>query len=361
MRFLSPISHMLSNNNNKKPALPLLFLSVCLLAVFPLQGCFKRAPSPPPPPPQEPSQPSQSTARDLKIFSPPPLNASIDNVLVGVPYKIKGKWYSPKKTSRYKETGIASWYGKPFHGRKAANGEIYNMYHLTAAHQTLPLPSIVRVTNLDNNRSLLVRINDRGPFINGRIIDLSLRAAQLLDLHQKGLAPVRVELVSPSQEELQQQALALKLSCEGRLSLDKALSGYPNTLPTETDNKTQDDTEENSLLKRVGKILEELADQLENRPLSLKELLQEKAETAEYKIFVQVAALSIEKNAVTLKNFLQDKLQTPVQIMPYAVSSSRILFRVSVGPFESLEKADDILQRLIDTGYQDSIIVVRRF
>ena len=101
---------------------------------------------------------------------------------VGSKYEVKGKFYFPKKDMLYSKTGIASWYGPKFHGKLTANGEIYNQNELTAAHKTLPLPSAVRVTNLENNKSLNLRINDRGPFVNDRIIDLSSKAADLLDL-----------------------------------------------------------------------------------------------------------------------------------------------------------------------------------
>ena len=94
---------------------------------------------------------------------------------VGKPYQIAGVWYYPAVNHDYDESGIASWYGSKFHGRPTANGEIFNMNHVTAAHPTLPLPSMVRVTNLENGRTLTVRINDRGPFAHGRILDLSRR------------------------------------------------------------------------------------------------------------------------------------------------------------------------------------------
>ncbi|HEX9446391.1 MAG TPA: septal ring lytic transglycosylase RlpA family protein, partial [Dongiaceae bacterium] len=99
---------------------------------------------------------------------------------IGKPYQVDGVWYYPKTDMDYDETGIASWYGPGFHGQYTANGEVYDQNGLTAAHKTLPLPSMVRVTNLDNGRSIVVRVNDRGPFVNGRIVDLTRRDAQLL-------------------------------------------------------------------------------------------------------------------------------------------------------------------------------------
>lgn len=112
---------------------------------------------------------------------------------IGKPYKVRGKWYRPKEDPDYVKVGAASWYGSAFHGRLTANGEVYDMTHLTAAHPTMPLPSYARVTNMANGSSVVVRVNDRGPFAHNRIIDLSKRAAELLDYTHSGVAKVKVE------------------------------------------------------------------------------------------------------------------------------------------------------------------------
>ncbi len=117
---------------------------------------------------------------------------------VGKPYQIAGKWYRPRAQPNYDRVGMASWYGDLFHGRKTANGEIYDMGDMTAAHPTLPLPSIVRVTNLANGRSVVVRVNDRGPYKQNRVIDLSKRAADQLGYTKKGIAKVRVQFLRPA-------------------------------------------------------------------------------------------------------------------------------------------------------------------
>lgn len=114
---------------------------------------------------------------------------------IGKPYQVKGRWYYPKENKNYAATGRASWYGSAFHGRLTANGEIYDMTHLTAAHPTMPLPSYARVTNVANGSSVIVRVNDRGPFERDRVIDLSERAAELLDYKHHGTASVKVEYV----------------------------------------------------------------------------------------------------------------------------------------------------------------------
>lgn len=121
---------------------------------------------------------------------------------VGDPYKINGQWYYPKVDYNYDEIGIASWYGPNFHGKKTANGEIFNQYKVSAAHKTLPLPTIVKVTNLENNISLKIRINDRGPFVRGRIIDLSKEAAKKLKILNKGTAKVRVKVIEEESREI---------------------------------------------------------------------------------------------------------------------------------------------------------------
>src|SRR5690606_12457499 len=113
-------------------------------------------------------------------------------------YKVMGKTFVPMtEMAPYKARGVATWYGTRYHGRKTAIGETYDMLQMTAAHPTLPLPSYVRVTNVENGKSVVVRVNDRGPFLHGRLIDLSYAAARRLDFVNKGSAQVEVELLLP--------------------------------------------------------------------------------------------------------------------------------------------------------------------
>jgi rare lipoprotein A len=137
---------------------------------------------------------------------------------IGNPYQISGTWYYPKEEYDYREEGAASWYGPGFNGKLTANGETYDQNDMTAAHRTLPLPSMVRVTNLENGRSLVLRINDRGPFAKNRIIDISKRGAELLGFAGQGTARVRVEVMA-------EESLALKRA---------TISNQPEDMPVIT-------------------------------------------------------------------------------------------------------------------------------
>lgn len=154
-----------------------------------------------------------------QVFSSAPTDLSVQTsgesdgyYKIGNPYQVSGVWYYPKEDYAYKEIGVASWYGADFHNGITANGELYDMHGLTAAHRTLPLPSIVRVTNLQNGRSLVLRVNDRGPFVNNRIIDVSMRAAQLLGFKDNGTTQVQVEILPEESKALRDEILALEKS-----------------------------------------------------------------------------------------------------------------------------------------------------
>jgi len=131
--------------------------------------------------------------RVVELGEPVPKGGGV--VKIGAPYTIAGQTYLPREDPYYDRVGAASWYGVMFHGRKTSNGEVYDMRALSAAHPTLPMPSYVRVTNLENGRSVVLRVNDRGPYKKNRIIDVSERAAELLDFKRSGTANVRVQYV----------------------------------------------------------------------------------------------------------------------------------------------------------------------
>jgi len=144
---------------------------------------------------------------------------------IGIPYQINDIWYYPAEDFGYKERGIASWYGPGFQGKNTANGEVYNMNDMTAAHKTLPMSSIVTVRNLINGKIIKVRINDRGPFIEGRIIDLSRRAARALNIEISGTAPVEVVIVP--EDSLTIKNIAFDSKLPNRQNIFKAPT--PNT------------------------------------------------------------------------------------------------------------------------------------
>jgi rare lipoprotein A len=144
------------------------------------------------------SQAKYGRASPYMIADGQPVPRGGGQYLVGHPYTIAGRTYYPRENSSYSAVGMASWYGDAFHGRRTANGEVYDMRAITAAHPTMPLPSYARVTNLANGYSVIVRVNDRGPYHGGRVMDVSSRAADVLDFKGEGTAKVKVEYVGPA-------------------------------------------------------------------------------------------------------------------------------------------------------------------
>ena len=252
---------------------------------------------------------------------------------VGDPYQIDDIWYYPKENPDYRETGIASWYGKPFHGRSTANGEIYDMNGVTAAHKTLPLPTYVRVTNLENGRALTVRVNDRGPFVHGRIIDLSRRSAQLLGFEKNGVARVRVEAV-PSPEDVEIAAKPVTPD-SARFAVKAAPVVAVQTAQLPPPKGISEAPRPETPKPRLnGTVVKEL------KPTRL---------------YVQAGAFSFLKNAENLRQRLSglaDASVTPAQV------DGQDLYRVRVGPLASLEQADETLEKLINNGHIDARIIV---
>ncbi|WP_249689639.1 septal ring lytic transglycosylase RlpA family protein [Stappia sp. WLB 29] len=153
--------------------------------------------------------------------------------MVGKPYKVAGKWYYPKHDPNYTSVGLASWYGPTFHGRMTANGEVFDRNAPTAAHTTMPLPSYARVTNLKNGRSMIVRVNDRGPFHGNRTIDLSEKVATMLDFKSAGVAKVKVEYVGRARMDGQDQSF-LMASYRGPGSVEPGAT-MPGTMLAQAD------------------------------------------------------------------------------------------------------------------------------
>lgn len=155
-----------------------------------------------------------ASPRVVDLGQPVPKGGGVYHI--GKPYVVAGKTYYPEEDRNYTATGIASWYGADFHGRRTANGEIFDMESITAAHPTMPIPSYARVTNLATNKSLIVRVNDRGPYHGNRVMDLSVRSAKLLGFHGNGLAKVKVEYVGRAPIEGSDNRMLVATLSEGR-------------------------------------------------------------------------------------------------------------------------------------------------
>jgi rare lipoprotein A len=191
----SCLSHRQFRCHSYFPHSPAFRLCVLCVLFVTSSGCASRKPVADrrqPPPAQPAETPSEAAAAAKRATDVPGPSATPPAAL---PAPKKSKATPAPVPSGYTEEGNASWYGEPFHGRRASNGEIYDMYKLTAAHRTLPFETIVRVTNLTNGKSTVVRITDRGPFVDNRIIDLSLAAAREVDSVVAGVVPVRVEVL----------------------------------------------------------------------------------------------------------------------------------------------------------------------
>jgi rare lipoprotein A len=158
---------------------------------------------------------SGSNYSDRVVADGEPVPKGGGSYRLGKPYNINGRTYVPSDNPSYRAEGVASWYGPDFHGRQTANGELYDMHAISAAHPTMPLPSYARVTNLDNGRSIIVRVNDRGPYVRNRIIDLSIGTAKALNFYGHGLAHVRVEFVGRAPIEGSDDKLLLATLREG--------------------------------------------------------------------------------------------------------------------------------------------------
>lgn len=252
------------------------------------------------------------SSQPKKVSQLPKAPAAQPGVKIGKPYVVFGKTYVPADDRGYDERGIASWYGPTFHAKPTATGEIYNQDDVTAAHKTLPMPSWVEVTNLDNGRQLVVRVNDRGPFVDGRIIDLSRRSAQLLGVDGPGLARVRVKRVFPEGDWAKSNPPKL---------VSAPLPPPAPVLPTPT-----------------------LA-ALPSAPISTPAPQQQTGNS-----FIQVAALSDEGRARALASLMGD--YGPAA----ALQAPNGLWRVRIGPLDSV-RADTLLWDVRAAGYPDARLV----
>ena len=246
---------------------------------------------------------------------------------VGNPYKINGKWYYPAVDYQYDEVGIASWYGPGFHGNTTANGEVFDQNKISAAHRTLPMPSVVKVTNLENGLVLeKVRINDRGPFARNRIIDLSKKAAEELGFIKNGVAKVRVEILEDESRKY--------------VSTDQK-NNYVAEAAEVTEISKKNLLSSSELKEKV--VEKKTEESLENSILTDKELL------------IQVGAFTDHRNAKTLT----EKLSEFKAYINRVFINNKYLYRVRIGPINNLDLANDMKRKLFELGYTSSHLVMK--
>ncbi len=262
---------------------------------------------------------------------------------IGNPYKVEDRWYQPKETYEFSETGIASWYGPTFHGKRTANGEIFDQNELTAAHRTLQMPSLVRVTNLENGRSIVVRINDRGPFSKGRVIDVSKRSAELLGFKAKGTAKVRLDLLGPESREIA-QAAKRGMDTSG---VEIAMNERPhvqlaslNTASSQPQYAMADPTHVAGHVEQGRFLPDPVVSQYPVKPTN---------------IYVQAGAFTNEGNALRLSESLSEINTTTVQTV---LVRGQQFHRVRMGPLSSVEQADALMIELGHRGFEAAQIVV---
>jgi rare lipoprotein A len=256
---------------------------------------------------------------------------------VGQPYQIDGTWYYPAEDFSYDETGIASWYGADFHGKNTANGEVFDLNELTAAHRTLPLPSVVQVTNLDNGRLIKLRVNDRGPYARGRIIDVSRHAAQLLGFEGSGTAKVRVQILVP--ESIQVASLARRNGGDDKPETLQALPVAAVTTQSLPPPPPSPRIAANAGPAPPPPVPE---------PVTL-------APVASSQIFIQAGAFALAVNALKVKSRL-DRLGA-VKVQGVKVKGVDV-YRVRLGPIASVDEADRLLDRVVASGLAEARIVV---
>jgi rare lipoprotein A len=269
---------------------------------------------------------------------------------VGRPYEVDGIWYYPAVDWSYDQTGIASWYGKEFHGRYTANGEIFDLNALTAAHPTLPLPSIVQVTNLENGRSIELRVNDRGPYVAGRIIDVSRRAAQLLGFEEQGTAKVRVKLLVS--ETMAAESLArsgapppVNLAAAAPVAAVAAepLAPAPGTRAEANNPEPLPTAPPAPPFVPAAAAAPVLPGTVTIVPVKPSQ------------IYIQAGAFAVARNALAVKRRLD-------ALGEVKVTGARVngvdLYRVRLGPIGSVDEADKLLSRVFAAGLTGARIIV---
>jgi rare lipoprotein A len=269
---------------------------------------------------------------------------------VGNPYQISGVWYYPKDDPFYDETGIASWYGEDFHGKATANGERYDMHALTAAHRTLPMPVVVRATNLENGRSLRLRVNDRGPYARGRIIDVSQRAAQLLGFHANGTTRVRVQYegraevgASPPRDEDE-----IETSSQVKAAPVTSVASTELAPPPGAAAATARPAASEVRVASTAPVAAPTADGVDG-VVTMVPVPQRT------QLWVQVGAFLARGNADRLAERLA--YAGPARVTS-STANGKPIYRVRFGPYTTVEQADSMLNTVIEKGHNGAQVVV---
>jgi rare lipoprotein A len=262
---------------------------------------------------------------------------------VGPPYQANGRWYVPTPEPGYEQTGTASWYGPTFNGGRTASGETFDQTALTAAHPTLPIPSLVQVTNLENGREVIVRVNDRGPFVGNRLIDLSQGAAQVLGIENHGTARVHVRYLGPAprHDNADGSAAAPSSSLPAAAQPSAPPEEGPQSLrpppaPELAGGNDNDDADEAPIPRPVA------------TPVNY---------SSNGAFVVQVGAFSDPANAQRVRDAVSPAGQATVDTRRAA--SGAELFRVRLGPFASRDEADAARSRVAALGYGEAVVAGR--
>lgn len=291
---------------------------------------------------------------------------------VGNPYLIDGQEYYPQEQFNYTETGIASWYGPGFHAKQTANGETFDTNELTAAHRTLQMPSLVRVTNLENGRSVVVRVNDRGPFARGRIIDVSSKAADLLGFKGRGTAKVRVETLPAESRRIAEDAKAGRDTRGYEVALNNnprpANPNAPVTLyPDQTGLSVQTASAADTMgatsvasveavplePSRVQPVQGHIAP--DGRFMPNPVVTQQPVPASSGNIYVQAGAFGDMTNAERLASKMS--AYGPAKVYPTTING-KSFYRVRLGPYNAVPAADAALNQVLLAGTNNAVLVV---
>ncbi len=287
---------------------------------------------------------------------------------IGTPYTIKNRQYYPAETFNHTEVGMASWYGPGFHRKQTANGEIFNKNDLTAAHRTLQLPSIIRVTNLKNGRSIILRVNDRGPFAHNRILDVSERAAASLGFKKDGITKIRMEVL-PEESRYVAQAAKEKRDTTGyEVALNQ--NKYPRVRSADNINNPYNavpSQKPEPITQVVMSNNASVAAPVPNpRPVQRQVLGQQESviispnappipQSLNGRVYVQAGAFSNQQNALRYSDQVSNI--APSRIYKTQVNN-KPFYRVRLGPFENRAIANATIEQLNDSGNRNAVIVI---